>query len=502
LLLTALLSTLAQAASLDLVEVGGLWGTPGATDATAVYWNPAGLAVGGGTSFVVEGAPTFATVTWDRPAPDYGAIDRDADGVPDGETYDYGGTQELKFSAVVPFIGASSDFGVKNLGVGAAFYIPYARSGTSQDPDGFGRYQIREGGITTLQGTLAAAYDLADKVSVGAGVSVYHNIWDVSVDTEAVTALRDATAELLGNDPIYWQDADTENPGYATTLDFDALNDTGVTFNAGLVLHPKERWSLAVSYVHGAKLVNTGTVDLTFQCPPATDTFGTLGAQLYGLCDDQGNGATMQGDASVGYQLPGRVQGGFVVLPAPRLRLELMGAFVMWSAFSDYEITTTVAPDQVSFLEGNADGQAETADLVSQDRQWARDNRDTFWVGVDAKGRVHKRVTVGGRVLFDHSAIPSSAVSTNNLDADTLSLSGLGVVHATRQLGIGLSYGYQAMFTRTVTDSAFALDMQPDQRNEDRYFWPIANGTYGGGIHRIGVSLKGQFGGAGADDAG
>ena len=36
----------AQAASLDLLEVAGPFGTPTATDAAAVYWNPAGLAMG------------------------------------------------------------------------------------------------------------------------------------------------------------------------------------------------------------------------------------------------------------------------------------------------------------------------------------------------------------------------------------------------------------------------------------------------------------------------
>ena len=64
--LLLLLSAFAHAANVDNLEIGGLWGSPGATDATALWWNPAGLAADTGTRVHLEGAPTLAGIKYDR----------------------------------------------------------------------------------------------------------------------------------------------------------------------------------------------------------------------------------------------------------------------------------------------------------------------------------------------------------------------------------------------------------------------------------------------------
>ncbi len=496
LLLTALG---AHAASLDLIEVGGMWGTPGATDATALWWNPAGLAVDDTTTFVAEGAPVLAAVGWDRPNPDYGIIDRDADGNADAETYDYSGRQDLTFLGVVPYLGVHSNFGVPNLGVGLGLAVPYARGGDSEPLQSIGNQNIKTGNITTLYAMLGLAYDIEDKVSLGVTGVFLDNTWDVSVDTESVTSLRDSVAEIV-DDPVYWQDADTENTGYATNLDFQSLKDTAFTFNVGANVHPTDKWSVAVSYNHGAKLVNTGDVKFTFACPPEQDGGGRFGSALFGLCNPATEAvAAFDGTAEIAYQLPGRVQLGVVVNPVKKVRLELMGAYVMWSAFTDYDITTKLTSEAV--LEGQAEGLTLTrdaaqnaAELVSQNRFWARDNTNTFWTGVDGKFQVHRLVLAGARVMYDHSAIPTTVLSTNNFDANSVELAGLVAFKPVKSLDIGLSYGHHFLITRTVTDSVLALDINPEERNEDRTFWPNANGTYSGGIDRFGISVRGRFG--------
>ncbi len=505
LLLTALLAGSAHAASLDLIEVGGHWGTPGATDATALWWNPAGLAIVDNTSFVVEGAPTFATVNWDRPNPDYGIIDRDSlssdpDGVAD-EPYDYSGSQTLKFFGVVPYAGVKSNFGVKNLGVGASLAVPYAHSGDATDPDGIGRFQVREGNIQTIYGMLGAAYDIGDVLSVGVTGAYYHNTWDVNTDTESVSAIRDATEERFGESLTgYWQDADLENPGYATNLDFKKLTDSGITFNAGVYLHPKDTWAISLSYNHGAKLANTGDVDIGFVCPPEADSVGNAGAQLFGLCGPDRAPVTLNGTGTISYSLPGRFNGGFVLTAVPKLRLELMGAYVMWRVFDDYGIQTVVDPSEITLAEGDPETQAATADLSSQDRLWARDSRDTFWIGADGKYRFHKLFLGGARVIYDRSAVATRTLATSNFDANLIGVSGIAVLKPSKTFDIGLSLGHQFYFTRTVTDSAFGLAIDPADRKEDRYNYQDSNGTYSGGVTRLGLSVRGRFGGG--DDAG
>ena len=86
LLISLLQARSAQAASLDNIEVGGFSGSPLATDGTASWWNPAGLAGGEGWRLTLEGAPTFATVLFDRDQP-------------------HGGLDTYSLKGVVPFVG-------------------------------------------------------------------------------------------------------------------------------------------------------------------------------------------------------------------------------------------------------------------------------------------------------------------------------------------------------------------------------------------------------------
>jgi long-subunit fatty acid transport protein len=164
---------------------------------------------------------------------------------------------------------------------------------------------------------------------------------------------------------------------------------------------------------------------------------------------------------------------------------------VMWSAFTDYEIHTEIGADQVQ-VDDEAIAE-ETADLLSQDRLWARDNQDTYWLGVDAKARLMKKLTGGARVIYDHHAIPDSALSANNVDNDEVIVGLMTEVAPIDQLGIGLSFAHHFLMERTTTTSAFGLSL--DDRKADRYFYPSANGTYGGAINRLGLTVRGRFGG-------
>jgi long-subunit fatty acid transport protein len=180
---------------------------------------------------------------------------------------------------------------------------------------------------------------------------------------------------------------------------------------------------------------------------------------------------------------------GIAYQPVPDVTLELMGGWVGWSAFRDFEI-------KVVDLEA-VDTEVAEEDLarVEQDRLWARDNQDSFWLGIDAKGKPHDQLLVGGRVLFDRAAVPSYAMSPNNADFDTIQIGVLVAAQPSPKvpLEIGLSFTEHIQLSRTVTDSAFYVAVDPAARPEDRYTWPVMNGTYKGFIHRLGISLRGTF---------
>ncbi|HNH47807.1 MAG TPA: hypothetical protein PKY30_12250, partial [Myxococcota bacterium] len=130
----------------------------------------------------------------------------------------------------------------------------------------------------------------------------------------------------------------------------------------------------------------------------------------------------------------------------------------------------------------------ETADLVNQTRLWARENHDSGWGAIDVKGRL-SWVTLGGRVLYDLAAVPDKAMSLNNYDANELILTGLVAGNPWKPLTIGISGSYHVVATREVSTSGFGVTLG-EERNEDRWFYPHANGTYSGSIFRLGVQAK------------
>jgi hypothetical protein len=89
-------------------------------------------------------------------------------------------------------------------------------------------------------------------------------------------------------------------------------------------------------------------------------------------------------------------------------------------------------------------------------------------------------------------------MSPNNADFDTIILGGLVAVDTLRtasphRLQIGLSYSGHISLPRDVTDSAFRVDIDPEQRTEDRFMYPSANGRYSLALHRLGLSVRGTF---------
>lgn len=486
LLLSLSLFATADAASLDLLEVGGEFGGPGAQNPTAIWWNPAGLAVGGGHQFLVQGSPIFATVNFDRANPNYGdPVDLDGDGTID--SYDYGGADTVKFTGVVPFVGASSDFGVDGLGVGFGLFAPTARGGSEVDPPGSGSYFLREGNIQAVYTSLGVAYQIADIVAIGASGNYVDSTWHAVTDVEVLSTVQ----PLLGGFAEF-HDQEFEADGYRSTITFDHLKDRVFSFGTGIYITPLDMLGISVAYQHGLKLNHEGDLNLKTNCAPEYSNLQSA-LEITGLCD-----ADLNGTGRVPYTLPSRVHGAVVLHPIEKLRLEAMGGWVGWSAFDNYELNIDIPPE--AFVDVADTGvQQSSSELASQQRNWARDNVDSFWLGFDGKFKPLPVLTTGAKVVYDKSAIPDRVVSTNNFDGNTVTTTLSGAV-GLKQLTIGLAYAHTFFPKRTVTNSAYSLTL--DNITEDGvidpaaepYFFPSANGTYTATIDRIGLTIAGKFG--------
>jgi len=456
-----------MAGSLDNLEVAGQWGAPTATNPSAAWWNPAGLAGGDGIEVLVVGEPTRAVMTFDRDAPNAGSA-------------------VYTMQGVLPFAGLAARISDTGLGLGAAIAVPLARGGAIDDPDAVSRYHLQTGSIQTIHGILGAGYEWRDVVAVGAALHLIDSRWASVLDVDGMVDLGDAMVESGAEQP--YTDSDLENPRYATELDFGVLTDTAMTWSVGMRLVPHDKWSLGVAHIRPYSVDNQGTATLGFDCPPndGSDPDGRMGAEVFGVCD-----TTLQANASVAYDLPARWHFGVESGPWGRVSIQALGGWAGWSAYEDFDITISGAEDLNEFA---TDEQASlTPKLVNQSRLWARASKDSWFFGLGARSElpwVDNRFTLGVRALFDRAAVPDYALSPNNYDADTLSLSSLFQARLTERLHVGLGFGHAFVQTRTSSDNAFSMTIDPSERAEDRFSYPHANGTYGSSINRAQLAVK------------
>jgi len=204
---------------------------------------------------------------------------------------------------------------------------------------------------------------------------------------------------------------------------------------------------------------------------------------LLGLCNQ-----TLATEFTNEWRVPWRVQMAIQWHPSANVEWTFMGAFVRWSQFDAYAITIS----EVDTFNDVADA---TAESLHGTKINARDNRDTFWLSVDGKFKVGRRGLIGGRVTYDHAAVPERMLSANNFDAPTVHLGMLGAIQVAKPLQIGLSVTHQFLAPRTVTDGAFGLRLHKSEGEKARLFWANNDGRYTGRITRLGLSLRGTFGG-------
>lgn len=460
-MILTLIASQALAGAIDQVEVGGPWGTPTATDATAIWWNPAGLAAGEGTRFMGEAAPISAVL----------AIERD-------DPFGRGGKDVYTTLGVVPFAGVATDLGVKGLGLGAGFVVPYANGATSEIEDPHGRYHLRSGLNQHFFYMLGAGYEYQDRFAIGVAGALIQGEYAAHLDTSLVPQL-DGEIANMGEESGYTDEL-VEDPDYAATLTYKDDGSRAFTFSAGSRVVITDQVVVGLAYIHGFKAKHRGNYELDFDCPPQSDTLGRFGAEQFDLCY-----ANLLADGGVSFGMPARFHMGVQVTPIDNLRLELMGGWVGWHAFEDYLIEI----ENVEEL--NELDNPETADLVNQTKVWARDGQDAAWFALDAKMDPIDVLTIGTRITRDGSAIPDHALSQNNYDAASIRLSGLVAVRPVPQLEIGASITGYFLQDRLVEDSSFSLLVS--EETEDRWAYPHANGLYQSATTRFGLSVRGHF---------
>ena len=441
-----------MAASLDTVEVGGPFGTPTTRDATATWWNPAGLAWQG-TRFTLEAAPTWGALTVDRAAPNPG-------------------TQSWSGASIVPFLGLAHS-PRRGPSFGAALAIPYATGG-QEDERGVGSFSMRSGSVVAAYGLAGAAWAPAPWLSVGGVVAGIHSSWSSTVDMDTVPDLHQGLLEMGEASP--YTDASLEDPRYAATAQFQGLTGTGVSGGAGLALTGK-KVRFGAAYHRGTRIANRGDAEIQFGCPPSSDAIGRFGAEAKGVCHSR-----VKADAKSVTTLPDRIHVGLTYAHRDRIEVTAMGGWVGWSADDQMEITLGNVAEKNPGM-GDLAAQAVEGERVRQVGA-----RDTVFGGLDVKGRPNPELTVGGRVLYDQAAIPDHTMSPSSADFETLRLTGLVAYDVRPGVELSISAGGVLAAPRTISDSDLGVSIE--EPNAPELSYPHGNGTYSKDMGRIGLAIR------------
>ena len=122
-LTAGLASSTAHASGIAVARFGGEHGHPTTDNPTAIYYNPAGIALRPGRfRLFVDGSLAGRWASYTRPE---SAITSNGTGTPEGAADTNAGTAKVANALFSPFIGATSDFGTKFFTAGAALYFPF-----------------------------------------------------------------------------------------------------------------------------------------------------------------------------------------------------------------------------------------------------------------------------------------------------------------------------------------------------------------------------------------
>jgi long-chain fatty acid transport protein len=387
----------AHASGYSIASFGGEQGTPMTTNATALYYNPSGIADSEGGHLYVDANTAWRHAGYDRPASPSDAP------VPPGAEGANTGHASLLNLIPSPFAGATYKLG--RVGIGAAFFTPFGGQsawdkndrfeGNTSYPgpvDGVARWSAISGILRSSYFSLGAAYDFGP-VSVGVVGNLIQTVVELS-------QARQPTAD---------NDITTEGRSLLDVRGWNGSVGFGVTYKA-----IPNKLRLGLSYQSrpgfGGGMVVSGTLKTVFSS-------GQLDTNAVDFTTD----------------LPEVLRAGAAYRPRKDLELRLFGDFQTWSV-----LVRQCVVRSGSSCEINPDGSARPGSnvIVNQPREF----HDTFGIRGSASYWTSEHVELIFGAGFASNAIPARTYEPAILDGDAVTLSGGAVLGVLPQLSLGLGY--------------------------------------------------------------
>lgn len=462
------MTTSAYAGGFASARFGGEHGNPTTDNATAIYYNPAGLALGSGTRIFVEGLIAYRDASYKRPEGAIHNIEDGATGTPTEAISANAGTATLSNIITSPFLGVVTDFGVENLGVALAFYAPFGgqaswdKNDEYKDSvdypgavDGVQRWATMDGTIKEIYLSAGAAYRLpGPRLSFGVTASLI---------SESVDTIRARVA--LGNDDLV--------SGNGTLLEGRSHIDvSGITFGAaaGIMWEPVDDLHLGLSYQSQPGFgETTQTGDLNFKF---------------------GNSAADTSEIDFLQELPDIIRFGARYKVQPNLELRFSADYTRWSVLEKQcllDANDSAASCALDENGGNIAG-VTSGVVINIPRYW----EDTFGVRAGASYWLSEKTELAYGLSYDSSAVPDKSIDPTFIDMDKLIATLGGRFRLSDSLQLNASYTHVYYFTRKVAVR------ERDASGEDIGFSPPSvvpdhGGTYKQMIGLLNLGAEYQF---------
>jgi long-chain fatty acid transport protein len=368
----------ARASGFASARFGGEHGHVTTTNPTALYFNPAGIALADGIHLFLDGSLALRAATWQH---------ADAAGTPAPPAGGAGaneGTASLFNVFGAPMLGAT--VGLGHLALGVAVYVPFGGrshwskndtfAGSSAFPlavDGVQRWHAIDGAITHLYATSGAAYRIGP-LSLGATINVIRS---------EVMSVR---AKNFAGDTL----PDLNSEGRATT-DVSSLHGS---FGVGAIVEalPDRLW-------FGA----------SYQAQPGLGPIqhaGTLTIEDRGVSADKA--------VELHEALPDIVRLGGRFRPVAAWELRLFGDVTRWSVSRTTCLALEGEPCVVSATGADPSGGVIPLNLL---RGW----NDTIGVRVGVSHWPRSNIELFAGAGFETAATPDETLDPELPDADNLS---------------------------------------------------------------------------------
>jgi long-chain fatty acid transport protein len=403
----------ALASGFATARFGGEHGNPITSNATAVYYNPAGIAESEGVHIFLDGSLAFRSATWTHEL-----AETDDDSVPGAND----GEATLFNVLAAPMLGAS--FKIADFALGAGVYVPFGGQaswdknsdfeGDTQYPgpvDGVQRWSAIDGSIQSMFFTLAAAYRIrAIGLSVGASGNLIRS---------AVKTLR--AREVTGGNTLASEGR--------SLLDVSGLQ---ASFGVGAMLEAmREKLWIGASYQARPNIA--GGMELT----------GTLRNNFTGTPDPETRVSLYQ-------DLPDIIRLGVRFKAADDLELRLFGDLTRWSAMKNQCLANEGEACAVTANGAAAEG---TNPIVNLARDW----HDAFGVRAGLSYWPAEEVELFSGVGYDSNAVPDGTLDPSLTDFDDISVALGGRFAIGGHLHLGASYTHLFYVQRDTTgDSILA----------------------------------------------